>query len=47
MLNQLNGWMQIGKEPFKDERKAFSLHGLYQRLLQWIAVDDQVQIAFS
>lgn len=42
MLNQLKGWTDISKECPEDEREAFSLQGFYERLLRWIAVDDQV-----
>ena len=48
MLNQLKGWIDIGKEDPGKEREAFSSQGLYEKSLRWIAVDDQVSSnAFS
>lgn len=47
MMNQLKGWMDIGKENPGEEREAFSLQGFYERLLRWIAADDQVHIFFN
>ena len=43
LLKQLKGWETIGAstKPAPGEREEFSLPGFYERLVKWIAVDDQ------
>ena len=45
VLRQLNGWKEVGALTVEDEpreQEAFSLAGFYERLVRWVAVDDQV-----
>jgi len=46
ILKQLKGWEQLGAMPVDGlrpcEREPFSLGGFYDRLIRWVAVDDQV-----
>lgn len=47
LLKQLKGWDRMGtsnKNSPSGEREAFSLPGFYERLVKWIAVDDQVRL---
>ncbi|KAJ7735047.1 hypothetical protein B0H16DRAFT_1765616 [Mycena metata] len=44
LLKQLKGWETLGtsnKETPSGTRETFSLPGFYERLVKWIAVDDQ------
>lgn len=49
-MKQLKGWMQLGVTASEKPqgihhpraREPFSLAGFYERLIKWIAVDDQV-----
>ncbi|KAJ6620952.1 hypothetical protein B0H10DRAFT_2432551 [Mycena sp. CBHHK59/15] len=44
LLKQLKGWETLGtsnKDSPCGEREEFSLPGFYERLVKWIAVDDQ------
>lgn len=45
VLRQLKGWKEVGAFTLEDEpreREPFSLAGFYERLVRWVAVDDQV-----
>ena len=45
VLRQLKGWKEIGALTVEEEpleREPFSLTGFYERLVRWVAVDDQV-----
>lgn len=50
VMKQLKGWMQLGVTASEKPqgihhpraREPFSLAGFYERLIKWIAVDDQV-----
>lgn len=51
ILKKLKGWETInqskgGSAHQTGEREGFSLKGFYERLLRWIAVDDQVRKCF-
>ncbi|KAF8154648.1 hypothetical protein B0H34DRAFT_799411 [Crassisporium funariophilum] len=45
ILKQLKGWQQLGAMPMGGlqhrKREPFSLGGFYDRLIWWVAVDDQ------
>ncbi|KAJ7468179.1 hypothetical protein FB451DRAFT_389795 [Mycena latifolia] len=44
VLKQLKGWETVGQAKGSSEgaeREPFSLPGFYERLVRWIAVDDQ------
>jgi hypothetical protein len=46
LLKQLKGWETLGtsnKNSPSGEHEPFSLPGFYNRLVKWIAVDDQVR----
>jgi hypothetical protein len=49
LLEKLKGWKEIGNHPSHSSsdpetrrNERFSIEGFYERLLRWIAVDDQV-----
>ena len=45
VLRQLKGWKEVGAVTLEDEPREwepFSLAGFYERLVKWVAVDDQV-----
>jgi hypothetical protein len=47
VLEKLKGWKDIGNsptysEPGRAHNEKFTIEGFYERLLRWIAVDDQV-----
>lgn len=47
LLKQLKGWETLGtsnKETPSGDREPFSIPGMYERLVKWIAVDDQVRL---
>lgn len=47
LLKQLKGWEKMGishKDSPSGGRERFSLPGFYERLVKWIAVDDQVRL---
>jgi hypothetical protein len=49
VLEKLKGWKDIGTSPSyleSGQREKFSIEGFYERLLRWIAVDDQVRFYF-
>jgi hypothetical protein len=45
ILQKLKGWEELGSaeaSPHDKEQVPFSVDGFYERLVRWIAVDDQV-----
>jgi hypothetical protein len=46
LLKQLKGWETIGAstQTAPGEREEFSIPGFYDRLVKWIAVDDQARL---
>jgi hypothetical protein len=50
VLEKLKGWKDVGNSPSYSESgrtrngsEKFTIEGFYERLLRWIAVDDQVK----
>ncbi|KAJ7834015.1 hypothetical protein B0H13DRAFT_2110220 [Mycena leptocephala] len=48
LLKQLKNWetLEASTTQAPDEREEFSLPGLYESLVKWIAVDDQACLSF-
>jgi hypothetical protein len=48
VLEKLKGWKDVGNSPGYSEsgrtrNEKFTIEGFYEKLLRWIAVDDQVK----
>lgn len=44
---ELKGWQDAARNSNHRDREPFSLGGFNERLLKWIAVDDQVLLCFK